>query len=65
MTCATWNQVYQDCKGTPFGNCLGALSTNQRPAFQALDQSEALILARFLQLKFIKDDNDRASWNEG
>ena len=47
MTRTTWNLVYQDCKATPFGYCLGDLSTNQKPSFEALDQSEALILAGF------------------
>ena len=37
----------KDRKGTPFENFLRDLSTNERPAFQALDQSEASISARF------------------
>ena len=36
----------QDLKGTPFENFLRDLSTNEKPAFWALDQSEAFILAR-------------------
>ena len=38
---------FQVCKGTPFENFLRELSTNGKPAFWALDQWEASILARF------------------
>ena len=38
----------QDRKGTPFEYFRRVLSTNQRPGFRALDQSEASISARFL-----------------
>ena len=34
-------------KGIPFENFQRVLSTNQKPGFWALDQSEALILAKF------------------
>ena len=37
----------QDRKGTPFEHFQKLLWTNQKPAFRALDQSEATILARF------------------
>ena len=37
----------QDRKGTPFEHFQRVLWTNQKPAFRALDQSEASILARF------------------
>ena len=37
----------QGRKGTPFENFLRDLSTNEKPAFRALDQSEASVLARF------------------
>ena len=37
-------------KGTPFENFLWDLSTNEKPAFWALHQSEASILARFFLL---------------
>ena len=36
----------QGRKGTPFENFLRDLSTNEKPAFWALDQSEASIAAR-------------------
>ena len=36
----------QDCKGTPFEKFLRDLSTNEKPAFRALDQSEASVSAR-------------------
>ena len=38
---------FQVCKGTPFENFLGDLSTNEKPAFWALDQSEASISAKY------------------
>ena len=38
----------QDRKGTPFEKFSEDLSTNEKPAFQALDQWEASISARFL-----------------
>ena len=38
----------QDFKGTPFENFLSDLSTNEKPAFWALDQWEGSIYARFL-----------------
>ena len=37
----------QGRKGTPFEYLLRDLSTNEKPAFRALDQSEASVLARF------------------
>ena len=37
----------QDQKGTPFERFLRDLSTNEKPVFWALDQSEASIFARF------------------
>ena len=37
----------QDCKGTPLENFLRDLSTNEKPAFWALDQWEASISAGF------------------
>ena len=37
----------QGRKGTPFENFLRDLLTNEKPAFQALDQSEASVSARF------------------
>ena len=37
----------QGRKGTPFENFLRDLSTNEKPAFRALDQSEASVSARF------------------
>ena len=37
----------QGRKGTPFENFQSEISTNEKPAFQALDQSEASVLARF------------------
>ena len=45
-----WLAQVQGCKGNPFENYLRDLSTNERPAFRALDQSEALVSARFLVL---------------
>ena len=38
----------QDHKGTPFEKFSEDLSTNEKPAFRALDQWEASISARFL-----------------
>ena len=46
----TWLAQVQDRKGTPFGNFRRNLSTNEKPAFWALDQSGASIWARFLAL---------------
>ena len=40
----------QDCKGTPFEIFLSDLSTNEKPAFWALDQSEAWVSARLYVL---------------
>ena len=37
----------QGRKGTPFEKFLRDLSTNEKPAFRALDQSEASVSARF------------------
>ena len=37
----------QGRKGTFFENFLRDLPTNEKPAFRALDQSEALVSARF------------------
>ena len=42
-----WLAQVQGHKGTPFENLLRDLSTNEKPAFRALDQSEASVLARF------------------
>ena len=39
--------LIQVCKGTTLENFLRDLSTNEKPAFRALDQSEASISARF------------------
>ena len=38
---------FQDRKGTPFEHFRRVLSTNQKPGFRALDQSEASISAKF------------------
>ena len=43
----TWLAQSQDLKGTPLENFLRDLSTNEKPAFWALDQSGASISARF------------------
>ena len=37
----------QGRKGTPFDHFLRDLSTNKKPAFHALNQSEASVSARF------------------
>ena len=37
----------QDCKGTPLENFLRDLSTNEKPGFRALDQSDATISAKY------------------
>ena len=43
----SWLVQVQDCKGTPLEYLLRDLSTNEKPAFWALDQSEASVSARF------------------